>query len=452
MTQINKYATWEAYSADAERSAEKSAVSYIAQNKTLIYDGVNIVVGGRSAEVGDLAVFDKTDNSTKFIKGATLSKEQMPASLTPLAVVYAVRGDNVHVVSLDNATYNGSASIRWAAPYEVALSGFNLAAGGTIVLTLGSGSAAAEVSVTYPAGATLADVASAINATLKGRTPDYSLVSYGGWTASVDETNSRIILSSNTSSPAYATIEAVSGCEIRRTPENRNYQTTLTGLLIEGTTEYVHRKNGVNTSFAGCNFEKFLQHYSVNGSVKTGQKPGGTEIVRESVFTEESNPELVAAYPTYKDYLFGEHMLQYPAAYGAIVRDGRENTAKIGGMRFVDIHGETVACYPAAAAALDYGVTGLEAGKWWLPSVDEVYMLMHDRVLSAADREKDPVNCTLSRLGKTACYGSGYHPWTSCEFHSYSAFFYGGSAGYVISSSKFNAYYARPVSIISIND
>lgn len=447
MTQINKYATREAYSADAERSGDKSAVSYIAQNEALIYDGVNIVVEGHSAEVGDLAVFDKTDNSTKFIKGATLSKDQMPASLTPLAVVYAVRGDNVHVVSLDNATYNGSTLIRWAAPYEVALSGFDLAAGGTFVLTLGSG-----VSVTYPAGATLADVASAINATLKGGTPDYSLVSYGGWTASVDEANSRIILSSNTSSPAYATIEAVSGCEIHRTPEDKSYQTTLTGLLIEGTTEYVHRKNGVNTSFAGCNFEKFLQYYSAKGAEATGNKPGGSSVIRESSFTEAGNPELVAAYPTYRDYLFAEHMLQYPAAYGAIVRDGRKNTAKIGGLRFVNIHGETVACYPAAAAALDYGVTGLEAGKWWLPSVEEIVLLMRDRVLTAADREKDPVNRTLSRLGKTTCYGSGYHPWTSCEFHSYSAFFYGGSAGYVISSSKFNAYYVRPVSIISITD
>lgn len=458
MTQINKYTSRETYSADAERSAEKSAVSYIAQNRALIYDGVNVVVGGASAEVGDLAVYDKTDNSTKFIKGATLVKDQMPASLTPLAVVYAVRGDQIHVVSLDNATYNGSAVIRWAAPYEVALSGFDLAVGGTFVLTLGSGSAAAEVSVTYPAGATLTDVASAINATLKGGTPDYSLVSYGGWTASIDEANSRIILSSNTSSPAYATIEVVSGCEITRTPENKNYQTTLTGVLIEGTTEYVRRKNGVSTSWAGCNAEKFLQYYSVNGSEKTGQKPGSSEVIRESVFTEADNPELVAAYPTYKDYLLSEHMLEYPSAYGAVLRDGKENTAKIGGLRFVNIHGETVACYPPAAAALEYGVvvegatTGLEAGAWWLPSIDEIVLLMRDRVLASADRESDPVNLTLARLGKSTCYGSGFYPWTSCECNSSYAFIYYGYAGIVYNNGKYGTYSVRPVSIISIND
>ena len=225
-------------------------------------------------------------------------------------------------------------------------------------------------------------------------------------------------------------------------------------MLIEGSTEYVRRNNGVNSSFAGCNPEKFLQYYSANGSDTTGIKPGSSTIIRESAFTEEANPELVAAYPTYRDYLFGEHLLQYPAAYGALLRDGKANTHLIGGLRFVDIHGESVPRYPAAAAALDYGVTvegattGLEAGAWWLPSVDEVYLLMHDRVLTSADRESDPVNRTLSRLGKTTCYGSGYYPWTSCEYNSYGAFVYGGSTGGVNSNFKYGTFAVRPVSAL----
>lgn len=441
MTQINKYASQEAYAADAERSGDKSAVSYIALNRALIYNGVNIVVEGRSAEVGDLAVYDKTDNSTKFIKGATLVKDRMPVSLTPLAVVYAVGGDQIHVVSLDNATYNGSAVIRWAAPYEVALSGFDLAAGGTFVLRINT----TEHSFTYAAGATLADIAANIAANL----PNYNVVGYGGWTAAA--TDQVIIMTSNTYSAAYATIEVVSGCEIRRTPENENYQTTLTGVLIEGTTESVRRKNGVNTSFAGCNFEKFLQQHSVNGSIKTGQTPGSAEVIRESVFTEADNPALVAAYPSYRDYLLGEHMLQYPSDYGAVLRNGQKNTAKIGRLHFTDIRGNMSPCYPAAAAALDYGVTGLEIGSWWLPSVEELYLLIRDRVSSAADRERDPVNQTLARLGKTACYSTGYL-WTSCEHYSHFAFIYLGSSGRVAGGTTYGPYSVRPVSVISIND
>ena len=73
---------------------------------------------------------------------------------------------------------------------------------------------------------------------------------------------------------------------------------------------------------------------------------------------------------------------------------------------------------------------------------------MHDRVLTSADRESDPVNRTLSRLGKTTCYGSGYYPWTSCEYNSYYAFFYTGYAGGVGNNYKCNTYAVRPVSAL----
>ena len=73
---------------------------------------------------------------------------------------------------------------------------------------------------------------------------------------------------------------------------------------------------------------------------------------------------------------------------------------------------------------------------------------MHDRVLTSADRESDPVNRTLSRLGKTTCYGSGYYPWTSCEYNSSGAFVYGGNAGGVGGNGKYNAGAVRPVSAL----
>lgn len=448
MSQVNKYTNRAAYEADASRLKTRSAVSYLEDDGEVIYDGVNVVVGRDAADAGDLTVFDKTDSTLKFIKGDTLVTEKIPPQLIPVAVVYARQGDRVLIVSLDHV----SGSIRWAHTYEVALSGFDLAAGGTIVLKLGSDPAAAEVSIAYTAGATLADVASAINAKLKGGTPNYSSADYGGWAATAAD--NFVVMGSNTYNASRAAIAVVGGCQIARTPEDINYQTTLTGVLIEGSTEYVRRNNGVDSSFADCNPEKFLQYYSANGTDTTGIKPGSSTIIRESAFTEEANPELVAAYPTYRDYLFGEHLLQYPAAYGALLRDGKANTHLIGGLRFVDIHGESVPRYPAAAAALDYGVTvegattGLEAGAWWLPSVDEVYLLMHDRVLTSADRESDPVNRTLSRLGKTTCYGSDHYPWTSCEYNSGNAFIYNGYAGYVGNSNKYNALAVRPISAL----
>nr|DAN66310.1 MAG TPA: Flagellin hook IN motif [Bacteriophage sp.] len=441
MSQINKYADKAAYEADAARLKTLSSESYIENDGVLLYDGVNTVIRKSASGTGDLVVFDKTDSTLKFIKGDTLVTEKIPPQLIPVAVVYARQGERVLIVSLENAS---GSSQRWAYSYEVALSGFDLAAGGSAVLSFGQGIYAIELPITYAAGASLADIAAQINA-------NATVKSTYGWTASVDEAASRIIVSSNTWSTSYATIGVVSGCQITRPPEDVNYQTTLTGVLIEGSNEYVRRNNGVNISFAGCNPERFLQYYSAKGSQATGQMPGSSEIIRESAFTEEANPELVAAYPTYRDYLFGEHLLQYPASYGALLRDGKTNTHLIGRLTFEDIYGKTQYRYPAAAAALDYGITvegattGLEAGAWWLPSVDEIYLLMHDRVLISADRESDPVNRTLSRLGKATCYGASYYPWTSCECNPAHAFSYRGDTGYAGANYKYSVGATRPV-------
>lgn len=448
MSQVNKYTNRAAYEADDSRLKTQSAVSYVEENGEVVYDGVNVVVGQDAADAGDLAVFDKTDGMLKFIKGATLVAEKMPSALVPAGVVYGRRGDKVRIVSLDNATYNGSMSIQWAAPYEVALSGFDLAAGGTAVLTFGTGIYKIDLPLTWNAGAELSDIHAQINSFVTGQIKDY------GWTSSVDEANSRIIMSSNTWSPVFSTIGVVSGCQITRPPEDVDYQTTLTGVLIEETNDYIRCKNGVNVSFAGCNPEIFLQYYSINGRDATNIVPGSSIIIRESAFTEEANPELVAAYATYRDYLFGEHLAEYPSAYGTMLRDGRMNTAKIGGLRFVNIHGESVLRYPAAAAALGYGITvegattSLEAGAWWLPSVEEAYILMRDRVLTATDVAKDPVNLSLTQLGKATCYGGGYSIKTSCEYNANSSFVYEGLAGYIGSQYKASKAHVRPVSEI----
>jgi hypothetical protein len=443
MSQVNKYADKAGYTADKNRKDTQSAVSYIEDDGALIYDGVNVVVDKPAAGVGDLAVFDKTTGTIRFVKGATLVAEQLSPQLVPVAVVYARQGERVLIVSLENAL----GSTRWANTYKVALSGFDLSAGGTAVLSFGQGIYAMELPITYAAGASLADIAAQINA-------NATVKSTYGWTASVDEATARIIVSSNTWHPDFAIIKVVSGCQITRPPEDVNYQTTLTGVLIEGATDPVRRKNGVDASLAGCNPEEFLRYYSANGSEKPGQQPGSGEIIRESAFTEEANPALVAAYPTYRDYLFGEHLLQYPAAYGALLRDGKTNTRLIGRLTFEDIYGKTQYRYPAAAAALDYGITvegattGLEAGAWWLPSVDEIYLLMHDRVLTAADVEKDPVNRTLSRLGKATCYGSNTTFRTSCEHNYALAFVYNGYTGNLNGNYKYNTYFVRTVSAL----
>ena len=96
MAQANKYADRAAYTADTKRLSTKSAVSFIENETTTIYDGVNTVVGKSAAAIGDLAVFDKTDGVIKYIKSATIAKAQIPANLVPLAVVRRRGVDSVY--------------------------------------------------------------------------------------------------------------------------------------------------------------------------------------------------------------------------------------------------------------------------------------------------------------------------------------------------------------------
>ena len=450
MSQVNKYADRAAYASDTNRLSTLSAVSLIASGNELIYDGVNVVVGKDAAAAGDCAVYDKTAGAIRFVKGETLSAAQLPESLTPLAVVYARQGDKVLIVSLDKPTI-----FLWAASYEVALSGFDLPAGGTIVLKFAD---TYEKTITYTAGATLSDLAAAVNTALRTGEVNLSIRNRGGWSAAADEATGRVVLTSNSYAKSWATIEAVSGATLTTRTDDTNYQVALTGLLLdEGQTfEYVRRKNGVSGTRAGMNSEMFLQYYSANGTVPTSNVPlGSATIVNQASFEgSQFCAKLRATYPDYASYLFGEHMAQYPSAYGAMLRDGRTNTAKIGRLRFTDIYGQSKPCYPAAAAALEYGVavegatTGLEAGAWWLPSAEEVYLLMRDRVLTADDVERDPVNRTLSRLGKATLLANASSYWTSCEGGLGTAFISYRSECVLVSHVKCITQYVRPVSAL----
>ena len=401
-------------------NAEWYAVNAAAQARQIGFAATwGAFVEKDAATVGDLAVYDKTAGAIRFVKGATLSAAQLPESLTPLAVVYARQGDRVLIAQLDKP---GIAT--WAYRYEVALSGFDLAAGGTIVLRIAS---TYDISITYAAGISIAQLATQIDNTFKTyKILNVTLSAYdrGGWSAEADETDGRVVISSRGYVETWTSIDVVSGATLTRRADDRNYMVSLTGVLLdEGQTiEYIRRKNGVNDRKAGMNFDKFLQSQSVDGTTPTSNIPlGSATIVNQASFeTSEFCAELRAAYADYASYLFGEHMAEYPSAYGAMLRDGRTNTAKIGRLQFTDIYGQSKPCYPAAAAALEYGVavegatTGLEAGGWWLPSVEELYLFMKDRVLAADDVERDPVNRTLVRLGKAPVYGDT-PLWTSCE-------------------------------------
>lgn len=436
MSQVNKYANKAGYTADKNRKDTQSAVSYIEDDGELIYDGVNVVVGRDAADAGDLAVFDKTDSTLKFVKGATLLYDQLPPELVPMAVAYGRRGDKVRIVALRHLDF-----YRWAVAYEVKLSGFDLSSGGSFTLHI----YISDFEFTYPAGATLASIAAQINAT-----PD--IMNTYSWKATASDELNAIVMECN----AWSSIEghkkiSAAGCTLTKHAEDVDYQST-TVFIQPNTPVPIRRRNGAGSQLAGCDNEMFLEYYRENGTTGTNILPGSSTIIRESVFTEADNPALVAAYPTYRDYLFGEHLAQYPSAYGAFLQEGKSNTAILARKTRTDFYGKTVPCYPAAAAAAAYGMqvagmtTGLEAGAWWLPSAEELWLMAKGLLFA---QPYDPVNRTLSVSGKVIAktdYMASSSEYRNMYYYKVNKY---GNASWVIDNHpKPSSCIVRPVSEI----
>lgn len=326
----------------------------------------------------------KTDGTLKFVKGATLLYDRLPPELVPMAVVYGRRGERVRIVALRHLDF-----YKWAVAYEVKLSGFDLSAGGNFTLTVDNTSS----EFTYPRGRRLRVLPRRSTPTQQSRDihgkPRRRMRSPRlSWSA--------------IRRPRITKKYPRPGCTLTKHAEDVDYQTT-TAIIPQKTTVNVRRRNGVDSQLAGCDNDAFLEYYRENGSTSTNVPLGSSTIIRESVFTEADNPALFAAYPTYRDYLFGEHLAEYPSAYEAFLQDGKDNTAILAGKTKTDFYGKTVPCYPAAAAAAAYGMqvagmtTGLETGAWWLPSAEELWLMAKGLIFA---QPYDPVNRTLSVSGK----------------------------------------------------
>ena len=438
MAQVTKYDTKAAYAADAARLKSESAVSYINENRSLVLDGVNCLVEKDSAGEGDLVVFDKVESRIRYIKGPTVVKAQLPAVLVPMGVVYKREGDRLMVVSLSNH------SARWAHSFEAMLSGIATAAAGSITVKTETAAGVDSVTVNWTAGSTLASIAEKLTAAFAGAAQEPNRK----WTASATETG--IILSHNWY--IFAKITEVTGA-VLAAQDDVDYQTTYAYI---NTTEYIRRKNGANSYFAGCHLAKFVEYYSANGTEPTSNIPlGSSTIVKQEAF-ENSDfcADLRAAYATYEEYLDGEHMAQFPSNYGTMLRDGKAHTALLAARVGTVVRGATEPRYPAADTALKFGVpvegfvTGLEAGAWWLPSPKEMYDLMNPRRLKSGDPKEDLVNDTLVAMGAATAYGHGYYPWTSGESSCLHAFIFHGLTGLLSSNYKYTSNSVRPVTAL----
>ena len=437
--QVNSYADRAAMAADQQRLGTKSSVSFIQDSSAALYGGVNCVIYDKNcAGEGDLVCHDADAGLPCYVKAATLVKAQLPANLTPVGVVYARNGEKVLVVSLVNA----EASTKWAHSYEIAIGQIATSAAGSVSVTVKASGTYGQDTVTapYEAGATLETIAAALTSAFAALENQHT----NCWTAEAD--GERIILSHNYWSKCE--VESVSGAAVLVTDET-DWQNSYALITAN---QNVRRENGVNSNFAGCNFPRFLDYHSASGTTPTSAVGlRSSTIVNQAAFEgSEYCSALREAYPDYESYLRGEHMLRFPGSCPPLLVDGEETTSLLAAKKGTAVRGADEPLFPAAlrASQFDAGAEGFGAGRWHLPSVEEIVLLMRLRRFNAADKAPDPVNDTLKEMGKTTLYANGVWAWTCCEHNVYNAFYYNGSSGYVNASLKYNTLSVRPVSAL----
>lgn len=406
MKYIKNYENQASYNADT-RPTDSSVVSNI-ENIGVKYDGKNVFVPKESANVGDILVID--NGELRYIKLDTYDASLI--TVEPIGVVYYRTDTEIRVIYKDSL-----GSERWAAPFRAKVEGFDLANGGTHEISVNS----TTYQFSYSAGATLADVSTAILA---------SLPTGAGW--SVEIKVGYIVIQRDRVTPRINTFN-ITGLTVAILNEDNQGRTT--GFL----TPYANitRENSYSHNYAGANIERFLQYYETSGSEATGVNESVYAVIKRSVFNEVDNPLLVEKYGTYENYIL-DNLAKMPYSKDVMAdNDGKSNTDKLVSYTYIDDDGVEKPCFPAAHAA-----SSVSAGNvtWWLPSAEEMSVLTRGIALDYSD----PVSRSLHLIGARFDITSDH--WTSSENSSTYSWRYVGTYGSMIGTIKYLPFVVRAVS------
>lgn len=435
MKYINAYNNEAAYLADTNRPLDAATVSKVAE--ILKYEGQNIVMPKENAQVGDTFVFDTTDLQHKVVKLGTLQVATLGSNFI---IGGTVKRRESGVIYLDGNVNLGN--YQWGDPYKVKVSGFDLATGGSFTITVNTSTTA---TITYTTSDTLSTIASKMQDAIRAimTIATWTVTAYAGY----------VVVQQNSYSPNVTVFTVNDGdSKIVREILTGNYQTATTSAVPTNT--FVRRNDGVQTSFAGSNLDKFISYYSTSGSTDTNQVVGASTIVRESVFNVTDNPLLVSYYGTYRNYMI-DKMVRYPYTKGAITdNQGKANTYALAAETYTDHDGTTQPAHPAAYVASQHGivtegfVTGFERGNWYLDSFQEIFLTLRDITygLSGVNTSNmDAVNKGIfaARGNTTHLISVNTSQWTSTQSSGSSAWLYSGTSGRMGAYDKHLSYSVR---------
>lgn len=433
---IKNFPTLADYSAAAKPTIE-SQVSMIEADKTVKYDGVNVITD--APEVGD-AVFLNESNVPVILKGGDwIVKANIPAAWTYVGEVLEVVGNNrVRVIYKDidkTRKWLDVAQFEWTTAQSsdpVTLDGeeHTKTIGIRCALDWANNT---TVTCTYTA-TTLAEAAAAMQSAIEARLTELSATAaeIALWHCYADEAGSRVIIQR----------DAVNDYRFY----NCSGITHITWGDMPANSNNGFRVNGLSSNQKIMNAAKGASYYGTNGRTPTGDVPlnEADTIVTLAAFTSSPYCALLReTYGTYQNYVESEYMVEVPQKLGVFgILDGKGMTDKYGPMTAPTKSGDTKFKFPALNWATTVGLNadGLRVGDWHLWDVREGAIMMRDAALAL-------INKTRQKMGVTQI-SNATSRWFAERSNVYSAWFFYGTFGTLNYTNVYRTYQVGAVTLL----
>ena len=452
MSQLKSFSNLAAYKAAGEEIKKENGtvVSWIEDGSGVKVDYKNFVSIPFAAQVNDVLAWNIAEGKPCIIKASERNdRDTLTNNVFPIGIIILIE-DNIATV----AAFDQIDSVRWAQGHKIMLTDFK-SGGGTFDLTINLKGTDVKGTVTYPAKATMQDVVDLIKAA--GLSENL--------TFEINEDEKFITILHNfwnggtSSATGDVTYSKLTPCRFQQDyVDNCLKQMGLSGLKDKVvTTQVCPRVNGISSYYAGCNWDKFYEYYSVSGNTPDKiVELTDANIVNKTAFeNSEFCSKLREKYKTYEPYL-QQNMAKYPSERGYLSHlNGKENTDILRQPMWTDADGAKKPAYPAAYEAYSYTPAGLPAGaaplfgkgNWYLPSGREVYLMINGRTKQG----NDFVNRILQGMkGKSLRYNS--YLWASTQYGAGYAVFFNGNTGDLNTNPKFIQYSMRPVLAFNLNN
>ena len=406
----------------------KESVSIIADEDVVIFEDNDVVTD--TPEVGDVAVWES--GRKRFLKIDKATDEQI-ASAVKIGVVYSVEGRRVRVVGRDNGN-----SKQWSCVCDFEITAIPNASGSLEVklnnIVQGNFDYVRE-------SGTKEEFCEQLDAWLKSQPSDSKSAK---WEAFVWNDKAYLQM--------WNYNEYESTCLITNTTLNKLVGNELAKETISFCLNQV-KQSATYNGMCRERMDAYVRTNTASNCNPTTRMNGTTQLFgtfpcSETYYNGDLGDGLRENFATYDAYLdacmvrlleINKGIMQY--------REGKPLCDKLL-PKMVLKQGIETPAYTAVHYANNYDANVAEfgQGKWWLPSMYELAILMRD----IRTDKKDIVNTTLAKLGWTTISTTSPR-WSCCRFNAYYAWNY-ISSGLAINSNFYSSFIVGAVSAFNLEN